>query len=636
MKRILLIGLTFVCASVYAQEFVALPSWEWTEDNTPHFIFKNKVADILSFTDERNPTYSPDSSKLAYTLDNDLYVRDLVTGEDKRLTFDGSELILNGYASWVYYEEIFGRPSKYRAFWWSPDSKKIGFYRFDNSSVPMFPIYSPFGQDGSLSRTRYPKAGESNPKVSIGIADVLDGNITWAQFDENEDQYFGTPFWNPESDGFYISREPRVQNALELFKVDVSDGSKTLVYSEKYDTWVEWIDEVIFTERGLFMARSFETGWEQIYFLSYDGLIFRRLSSGPNWRIHLLKVDTENKFIYYTANRDSDVNQTLYRLDFYGFLTRLTDPDYTVSDVSFSPDGQYFMAVRSNYSTPKELVLGSTDGAYENSVLTSAGPDFDASKYALPQIIHLNIEGLEVPGYIVYPKGFDPSRKYPVHIELYGGPNTAYVRGRWIMPDEDNQWWSENGIIHMVIDSRVSGHNGRAGTDLSYKDLVSAPISDFVAWAKWLRSLPYVDGSRIGVEGFSFGGTNTALLLIDHSDLFCCGIAGGGVYDWQLYDSHYTERFMTTPELNPSGYAQSCVLNHVANSPKKLALKLTHGTGDDNVHFQNTLQLIDAFQKAGVQFELMIYPDGMHGYRGYQNRHSVASDHDFWKKYLLD
>ena len=251
-----------------------------------------------------------------------------------------------------------------------------------------------------------------------------------------------------------------------------------------------------------------------------------------------------------------------------------------------------------------------------------------------------------MPAAVTYPKHFDPSKKYPVHFEIYGGPNTASVRDSWRRPAALNQWWSEQGIIHVVADGRAAGHNGRAGTDLVYRNLTDVPVRDFLTWAEYFKSLPYVDGDRLGVEGFSFGGTMTAMLLLRHSDVFRCGIAGGGVYDWKLYDSHYTERFMETPQTNPEGYEKACVLNYVGEYPVKagamadstsvkgVMLKLTHGTGDDNVHFQNTLQLVDALQKAGKDFQLMIYPDGMHGYRGPQALHSWASDHDFWLRYL--
>ena len=241
---------------------------------------------------DRNVTPSPDGTKEAFTRDNDLWIRSLPDSTETRLTFDGSELILNGYASWVYYEEIFGRPSRYRAFWWSPDSQRIGFYRFDNSAVPMFPIYSPFGQDGKLNQTRYPKAGETNPSVRIGIIEARAGaEPVWADFDDSPEQYFGTPFWGADSRELYVSREPRRQSVLDLYAVSVADGSRRQVYHEEYpDAWVDWIEGMIFTEKGLYMARSFETGWEQIYFLGYDGTL-KRLTDGENWDIRLLKVD---------------------------------------------------------------------------------------------------------------------------------------------------------------------------------------------------------------------------------------------------------------------------------------------------------------------------------------------------------
>ena len=219
--------------------------------------------------DAVNLTYSPDSTRLAFTRGNDLWVADIVSGRETRLTFDGSETLLNGYSSWVYFEEIFGRPSRYRAFWWSPDSRRIAFYRFDDSQVPMFPIYSPFGPDGTLRRTHYPKAGERNPEVRIGLADLSDGSIVWADFDPSEDQYFGPPFWGPDSRHFYVPREPRIQNTLDLFAVDARDGSKRAIYHEQVATWLDWPEDILFTDKGLYLVRDFETGWQQLYFLSY-------------------------------------------------------------------------------------------------------------------------------------------------------------------------------------------------------------------------------------------------------------------------------------------------------------------------------------------------------------------------------
>src|SRR5574344_2369152 len=228
---------------------------------------------------DQNVTLSPDRKAEAFTRDNDLWVRTLPDSLETRLTFDGSEVILNGYASWVYYEEIFGRSSNYRAFYWSPDSHKIGFYRFDNSRVPVFPIFSPAGQYGSLNNTRYPKAGGTNPSVRLGVSDLTshDRKVVWADFNEKDDQYFGLPFWGADSRELYVSHEPRRQNRLDLYAVSVSDGSKREVYHEEYPTWIDWIEGMLFTDKGLYMARTFETGWEQIYFLGFDGKLKRQI-----------------------------------------------------------------------------------------------------------------------------------------------------------------------------------------------------------------------------------------------------------------------------------------------------------------------------------------------------------------------
>ena len=734
-KVVLMIGVMLLAVVAGAQEFNKVPrAWKWVSDREVVFTYDGTYQDSTAFkVDARNGrrtegvkapekysdfpvrpegavnlTYSPDSTRLAFTRDNDLYVVDIASGEETRLTHDGSDLILNGYASWVYYEEIFGRPSRYRAFWWSPDSKKIGFYRFDNSHVPLFPIYSAFADStaaatrysspkvtdlalgGSLSETRYPKAGQTNPQVRIGIIDLdLPSQTVWADFDPAEDQYFGIPFWSPDSKEFFIARMPRLQNTLDLYSVNAADGSKTHIYNETYKTWLNWINPVIFTGKGLYMAREFETGWQQIYFLSYDGKEFRRLTDGTNWSVNLLRVDEKKGDVYFTAKRDATVRQALYKVDAKGVVTALTDPAYHVTGVSFSPDGKYFAASYSNVTTPARIAIFPTTGGMVSEghcgdiaaanlrgpqpapkkghgleglvVADMKGPDYDASKYSLGSLVHMTTpDGFTLPGMIVYPYDFDPSKKYPVHVDIYGGPDTPLVRDRWVTPNENNQWYSANGIIQITVDPRAGGHNGRESLDMIYRRLTVHEVKDFCSWADWLMELPYVQDDKIGVEGFSFGGTMTSMLLMQAPDKFHYGIAGGGVYDWALYDSHYTERYMDTPQNNPEGYAVSKVLNYVdgypvsfetavpvsspedartttvsnAQATAPVMLKLTHGTGDDNVHHQNTLQLLDALHKAGKNFDFMIYPDGMHGYYGYQGDHFLKANRAFWLKHL--
>ena len=779
MKRIIVVLLAaMMAAGAVAQEFNPIPlAWKWLDADDVIFTYDGTYADQEAFsvnarTGKRkedvmapakysefpiypvgavNLTYSPDQTKLAFTRDNDLYVVDIATEVETRLTFDGSDVILNGYASWVYYEEILGRPSRYKAFWWSPDSKKIGFYRFDNSQVPMFPIYSAFANPmaamsqsqsprvtdlalgGSLSETRYPKAGQTNPEVKIGIIDVegatadtslrgtasdtsLRGTesavaISWADFNPADDQYFGIPFWGPDSKEFFIARMPRLQNTIDLYAVNAADGSKRHVYNETYKTWIDWFDGVVFTDNGLYMAREFETGWQQIYFLSYDGKTFRRLTDGPNWNVSIVRVDEKKGDVYFTAKRDEVAKQALYKVDKTGKIVALTDPQYNATGISFSPDGKYFVASLSNLTTPTWVAVFANNGgvpsilcrqnkcaetAFEqlqgqlidpalppsgkqrnikvhsypsyHLVADMKGPDYDSTKYALGELVYVMapvsdqvpegefVDSFILPGVIVYPKNFDESKKYPVHVDIYGGPNTPLVRDRWVMPTASNQWYSENGIIQITVDPRAAGHNGRAGLDMIYRQLTVWEVKDFCVWAEWLQSLPYVDGDKIGVEGFSFGGTMTCMLLMQAPDKFHYGIAGGGVYDWALYDSHYTERYMDTPQNNPEGYEVSKVMNYVSGYPtsytlekgetslrgasatwqsvEPVMLKLTHGTGDDNVHHQNTLQLLDVMHQEGKKFDFMIYPDGMHGYYGYQGDHFLNANHEFWLKYL--
>ncbi len=582
----------------------------------------------------QNPTPSPDTRSVAYTLGGNLFVLDSASGEVTQITDDGSELILNGYASWVYYEEIFGRPSKYRAFWWSPDSRKLAFYRFDQSGVPVFPIFSPFGQGGELSLTRYPKAGQSNPEVRIGIYSLDTKAITWADFDSSKDQYFGTPFWGDDSKQLFVQWMPRVQNTLELYAVAACDGSLKHIYHEEYPTWVDWMDDMLFGRDGLYMARAFESGWQQLYYLSYDGKTFKRLTDGCNWRINLVRLDERRGDVYFTACRENHLRRSLYKLAKNGKITRLSPLEYNVANVSIADDFKSYQAEFSNVLTPAMSVKGKT--AKESYSIVRASD----SVGEIPSVEFISLamaDGLQVPAKVTYPFGFDPSQKYPVVMEIYGGPDTDYVYDRWRAIRPMEKWYAENGIVRVVADCRASGHNGRAGEDLSWRDVVSAPVEDFSRWAEYLGSLPWVDEQRIGVEGFSFGGTMTAMLVMTRPDLFRCGVAGGGVYDWALYDTHYTERFMDTPQRNPEGYRKACALNYVGSyNPTEAWLKLTHGTGDDNVHFQNTLQLVDALQQAGKQFDLMIYPDGMHGYRNAQASHDNEADKRFWTEHLLN
>ena len=591
-----------------------------------------------------NPTWSPDSTKIAFTLDNDLYSIDVHSKHVTRHTWDGSDLILNGYASWVYYEEIFGRPSQYRAFWWSPDSKVIAYYRFDNTQVPMFPIFSPKGQHGSLNQTRYPKTGDPNPEVKLGFVSANGGETVWADFDPKEDQYFGTPFWSGDGTKLMVSWMDRAQDNFQLYSVTPSTGSKVMVYKEHQDSWIDWMDGMLFSKEGIYIVRDF-SGWQQIYFLSYDGKTFEQLTTGENWSVSLLKVD--KKHLYFTAKREATTRVDIYRVNLRSKeLQRLSYGPYNFAGVQISEDGAYVVAQASNYRTPTQLVLisvpasGNVNPAKHVKVLyDTKGEKFDEYAIALPELVYVTTrDGLRIPASVTWPVDFDKSKRYPVKVNIYGGPDNPQVREAWRGLSMGNQWWANHGVIQVTLDNRAGGHFGKKGLEEVYRNLGILELDDFCDGIDYFRKMPFVAEDKIGVEGFSFGGTMTTLCVTEGNEHFQYGIAGGGVYDWSLYDTHYAERYMDRPQDNPKGYQRTRVVDRVGNykGDDSNMLRITHGTGDDNVHFQNTLQLITQLQNDHKDFELMIYPDGMHGYRGDQGMHSSMQDYKFWYRYLLD
>jgi len=597
--------------------------------------------------DEKNPTISPDFKRVAFTRDNDLYSIDVETMKETRYTLDGSELVLNGWASWVYYEEIFGRASHYRAFWWSPDSRRIAFYRFDDSKVPMFPIYNSAGKHGTLQQTRYPKAGDPNPEVKLGFVAVEGGAITWANFDSKEDQYFGTPYWSSNAANIMVQWMDRDQSNFVLYDVNSFEGTKKPIYKEYQKTWIDWIDDIHFGKTGFYFVRDFEL-WEHIYFQSYDGSKLERLTDGMNWGIKITSFDEEKGLIYFTARREASVRNDIYKLTLSkdgNSVDRISAGEFNYSMPLVSPDGKYILAVHSSLTVPNRLVLLSDNkkgvvkpGEYK-IIADSKSESFDSLNLPLPQLMYITTpEGYKLPGTITYPVNFDKSKKYPVIVNIYGGPNSTNVMDIWRKPSSIQLYFATVGVIQVSLDNRASGHVGKEGINYIHRNLGHYEIKDFIQWAQYLKSLPYVNGDKIGITGYSYGGTMTVMALTEGAEYFKYGLAGAGVYDWQLYDSHYTERYMDLPNDNPEGYKNSAVINKAAlyKSETGSLLYLTHGTSDDNVHLQNTIQLIDALQKEGKHFELMLYPGGMHGYRGYQRVHSTVETLNFWRKTLLD
>ncbi|MHB1177964.1 MAG: DPP IV N-terminal domain-containing protein, partial [Daejeonella sp.] len=387
--------------------------------------------------DEKNPTLSPDKKQVAFTRNNDLFSIDILSGIETRYTTDGSNVVYNGWASWVYYEEILGRPSRYKAFWWSPDSKKLAFMRFDDTQVPVYPIYNSAGQHGFLENTRYPEAGDKNPDVKIGIVSTGAKGIVWADFNSRQDQYFGTPYWMADSRSLWVQWMNRDQNDLIIYSVEPQAGSKSIIYEEKQNTWVDWFDGMYFLKNGQgFILKSDKSGWGHYYYFDLKGNLKKQLTSGY-WRVgDLLLVDEKDQKIFFTARQETSTRYDLYTVSLKSLEEpkRLTFGNYD-HQIKLSPDGKYFITTYSNLSSPPRSTLVDRKGNIVRELANAQGSSFES--YQLPKTelsYYKTRDGLELPMTVTLPLNFDPSKKYPVWVSIYGGPDAGTVYDRWKSP----------------------------------------------------------------------------------------------------------------------------------------------------------------------------------------------------------
>ncbi len=585
---------------------------------------------------EKNPTLSPDLQYVAFTRNHDLYAVHVIDGHEIRYTTDATDVIYNGWASWVYFEEILGRSSQYRAFWWAPDSKTLAFMRFDDTQVPMFPIYGATGQHGYLEQTRYPKAGDPNPKVKVGFVPVVGGAVVWADFDEEEDQYFGQPYWSHDSDNLMVQWMNRDQTDLRFYQVNPIDGSKHEIYHEHQETWIDLSHDERITylkDNRHYILKSDQTGWAHYYLYTLEGKLVNAITSGK-WQVLSLElVDEKNRVIYFTARKEHSTTIDLYRIDYNGQnLKRLTFGDYT-HQVSVSPDGKHFITTYSSVNTPPKIALLDNRGTLIKELADSKADDFDDYIFAKTEMMTIPTpDGYPLPAVITWPTDFDETRPYPVVFSIYGGPDAGTVSNTW--KGTANQHWANEGIVQISVDHRASGHFGKEGVALMHRNLGHWEMIDYITAAKWLKSKPWVAKDKLLITGHSYGGYMTCLALTKGADYFDYGIAGAPVTSWELYDTHYTERYMDTPQDNPEGYRNGSVLTYLDNY--KGVLRIMHGDIDDNVHMQNTIQLVDGLTDRDQHFELMIYPGSRHGFSPEKMVFDRKERYRFYYHYLLN
>jgi dipeptidyl-peptidase-4 len=608
------------------------------------FLKDNGAETQLTFdvAEEKNPTLSPDGNYVGYTKNNNLYTLSLATKKEVAITNDGATGILNGYASWVYFEEIFGRSTQYRAFWWSPDSKYISFMRFDERKVPMFPIYNSEGQHGFVEETRYPKAGDQNPTVKIGWTTPDGGSITWADFNEMEDQYFGWPIWNPNNNAMWLSWMDRGQNNLKIYELNMTTGAKKPVYTEYQKTWIDLEDRnggrinFIPNNKG-YIAQADVSGWNHLYMYDMEGKLQYPITNGKFTVLGIRQIDEKNKTIYFTARGiESSARIDLYSIGFDGKnQKRLTVGDYNNAQVYLAPDAKNFVTLYSNVQTPTTLALINAQKKTVEVLGTATPANYDATKLAKTELIRIkSADGLfELPALVTWPKNMDPNKKYPLLVSIYGGPNAGTVMDSW-SSNPTKEAWAQEGLIQVAFDHRASGHFGKEGVNYMYRDLGHWEMEDYMTMAKWFIANGQADPTKIAITGFSYGGYMSAYALTYGASVFTHAMAGGSVTAWELYDSHYTERFMDTPAENPEGYKSGNVMTHLKNF--KGVLQLVHGTMDDNVHMQNSIQLLSALQDQGKQVEFMLYPGGRHGWGGAKGKHFNDLKNQFIYKHLLE
>jgi len=559
---------------------------------------------------EKYSTFDAGGKFVAFVRDQNLYVVDIATQTERALTDDGGGDIANGEADWVYYEEVFRRR---QVFWWSADSSVIAFLQFDDAPVNKFTLVDSLQKNQQLEQSPYPRAGEPNPNVRLGVVSVAGGPVRWAELDDYlQGSYLITGVgWMPDSERIYFFVQDRAQTWLDFNTVSERAGQPRRLFRETTEAWVDVPPGPTFLSDGSFLLLSERTGWKHVYLYDKEGRLQHAVTSGEWEARRIDHVDQEQGWVYLSATRDSHVAENLYRVKRNGSdMERLTKAPGE-HRVSVSPNGKYFIDWWSNSSTPTKVTLYATDGTQIRMLDTN--PVYEREEYRFGEYEQFQIEtadGFLLEASLIKPPDFDPDKKYPVWFMTYGGPHAPTIRDGWGGGRARDQMLAQMGMLVFRCDPRSASGKGACSTWTAYKELGVQELKDMEEAIGWLRSRPYVDPNRIGMSGHSYGGFMTAYALT-HSKLFAGGIAGAPVTDWHLYDTIYTERYMDTPQDNPQGYEKTSVVKAAKNLHGKLLM--VHGARDDNVHLENTFKLVHALQQANKDFQLMIYPQSRHG-----------------------
>lgn len=585
-----------------------------------YFVYDIQSKSIVKIADAkiREPALSPNGNKVAYVLENNLYVFDISSKTVKQITTDGSaNKIINGVTDWVYEEEF----AFVRAFEWNADGSKIAYLRFDETLVPEFSM-DVYGTNLYPQQHvfKYPKAGENNALVSLMMYDVAsESSVT---VDLGNPYYIPRIKWMHHPDYLSVQTLNRHQNVLKLQAVHAGDNSVSLLLEEKDEAYVDITDDLTFLSDDRFIWTSERDGYKHIYLYNAKGKLIQQITKG-NWEVtQYYGYDQKKDKIYYQSVENSSINREVFSISSSGKNKKRLSEKVGTNDADFSADYSYFINTYSSDSIPPEYTLHTAltgkklKEIKDNKALLEKLKGYDLSK---KEFSTLNINGNDLNMWMVKPKDFDPSKTYPLLLFQYSGPGSQQVANRWLgANDYWHQMLADEGIIIACVDGRGTGFKGSAFKKMTYLNLVKYETEDQIAVAKKLSELPYIDEKRTGIWGWSFGGHMATNCILKGNDVFEMAIAVAPVTSWRFYDTIYTERFMRTPQENPSGYDNESPFNY----PELLKgnFLLIHGSGDDNVHVQNSMRMIEALVQANKQFDWAIYPDKNHGIFGGKTR----------------
>lgn len=580
---------------------------------TPVFEKKQQLAKI-----------SPVGDRVAFVVDNNLFVKNISDESVIKVTYDGKPgEVINGMADWVYEEEF----ALTNAFEWSPDGNKVAFIRFDESHVKEFQMAVYEELYPEWSRFKYPKAGEKNSIVSVHVYDISSRKLSTMDIGEETDIYIPRIKWTESAERLAVIRMNRLQSKAEVLLCNSSNGEAMVLYTEENEKFVSQVSDDFITlvnEGKQFIVISEQSGNKHLHYYDISGKHLNAITEG-DWEIeNILGIDQKNQTIYFTSSEVSPKERHVYKVKFDGTRKTKISGEDGMNTAIFSNSFEYYTMYSSSFDTPLKVTLFNKKGKEVRVLEDNAGLKKTVKEYSFVTKEFFSFTGPgndELLGYMIKPADFDPNKKYPVLMFVYGGPESQEVLNEWDRRQPWFQMLAQKGYIVACVDNRGTDGRGEKFKKATYMQLGKLEAEDQIAGAEYLASLPYIDGERIGMFGWSYGGYMTLNCMMLGNHIFKIGISVAPVTNWRFYDTIYTERYMRTPQENASGYDDNSPLSHVDKLKGKLLL--VHGSGDDNVHFQNSMMIAEELIQKDKQFEMMFYPNKNHGISGGNTRHHL-------------